>query len=74
MQIKKLATESGKRLNPKAIPSFLGYVRLIKMVSEFSFQHLKCHFFVGSFAKSVYLYVPKNGTWSALAKILRPLL
>ena len=38
--------KSGKRLKQKAIPSFLGDVGLIKVVSEFSFGHSKCHFSV----------------------------
>ena len=36
--------KSGIRLKPEAIPSFLGEVRLIKVVSELSFGHPKCHF------------------------------
>ena len=36
--------KSRKRLKSKAIPSFLGDVGLIKVVSEFSSGHPKCHF------------------------------
>ena len=46
-QISKLAENifnSWKRLKPNAIPSFLGDVGLIKVVSKFLFGHLKCHF------------------------------
>ena len=34
----------------------------IKVVSEFTLGQPKCHFFVGTFAKSADLYVHKNGT------------
>ena len=37
-------SKSGKRLKPKAIPSFLGDVGVIKVVLKFSFRHSKCHF------------------------------
>ena len=37
-------SKSGKRLQQKAIPSFLGDVGLIKVVSEFLWGHPKCHF------------------------------
>ena len=46
-QISKLAENifnSWKRLKPNAIPSFLGDVGLIKVVSKFLFGHPKCHF------------------------------
>ena len=46
-QISKLAPnifKSWKRLKPNAIPSFLGDVGLIKVVSKFLFEHPKCHF------------------------------
>ena len=46
-QISKLAPnifKSWKRLKPNAIPSFLGDVGLIKVVSKFLFGHPKCHF------------------------------
>jgi len=36
--------KSRERLKSKAIPSFLGDVGLIKVVSEFSSGHPKCHF------------------------------
>ena len=48
-QISKLAVDlskSWKHLKPNAIPSFLGDVGLIKVVSELLFGHPKCHFFV----------------------------
>ena len=46
-QISKLAenpSKSGKHLKPKAIPSFLGDIGLIKVVLNFLFRHPKCHF------------------------------
>ena len=78
-QIYKLAenpSKSGKRLKPNAIPSFLGDVGLIKVVSEFSFGHPKWHFWAhkdGHFRQKD-IYLPKNGTSGARTKILRPLL
>ena len=70
-------SKSSKRLKLKSIPSILGDVGLIKVVSVFLFGHSKCHFFVpksGQFGKSAPLYVPKNGILDAGTKILRSLL
>ena len=50
----------------------MGDVGLIKVVSEFSSGHPKCHFSMGTFGKSAHLYVPKNSTSDARTKILRP--
>ena len=68
---------SDKHLKSRAIPSFLGEVGLIKVVSEFLFGHSKCYFFVpksGQFGKSAHFCVPKNGISGARRKNLRPLL
>ena len=66
--------KSRKRLKSKLIPSFLGDVGLIKVVSEFSSGHRKCHFWAlkdGYFCQKC---PQKNGTSDAGTKILRPLL
>ena len=70
-------SKSGKHLKLKSIPSFLGDVWLIKVLSEFLFGHSKCHFFVpksGQLGKSAHFCVPKNGILGAGTKILRALL
>lgn len=44
-------------------PSVLGDLGLMKGVSEFLFEHLKCHFLypkIANFGKKARLYVPKN--------------
>ena len=38
--------KSAKFFKPKAIPSFLEDIGLIKVEFEFSFGYLKCHFFI----------------------------
>ena len=45
-EMAKNLSKSGKRIKLKSIPSFLGDVWLIKVLSEFLFGHSKCHFFV----------------------------
>ena len=70
-------SKSGKHLKLKSIPSFLEHVGVIKVISEFSFRHPKCHFWArkeGHFCQTVHFWVQKNGTLSAQTKILRPLL
>ena len=55
-------SKSGKRFKLNSIPSFLGDVGLIKMVSEFSFGHSKCPFLypkVGNLAKVPIFACPK---------------
>ena len=62
----KNPTKSGKCLKPKVIPSFLGDVGHIKVVSEFSFGHPKCHFGhvkMGTFYKSAHIQVQKTTLW-----------
>ena len=70
-------SKSGKHLKLKSIPSFLGDVWLIKVLSEFLFRHPKCHFWArknGHFCQTAHFWVQKYGTLSAQTKILRPLL
>ena len=55
----KTHSKSGKRLKPKAIPSFLGDVGHIKVVSEFLFGHPKCHFLWTLLAKVPIFMCPK---------------
>ena len=43
-KLSKNLSKSGKRLTQKPMPSFLGDVGLIKVVSDFLFGHPKCHF------------------------------
>ena len=76
-EMAKNPSKSGKRIKLKSIPSFLGDVWLIKVLSEFLFGHSKCHFFVpksGQSGKSAHFCVPKNGILGAGTKILRALL
>ena len=65
--------KSGKCLKPKAIPSFLGDVGLIKVEKEFSLGHLKCQFLVpehGHFCQKC----PSLATSGTRPKTLLPLL
>ena len=70
-------SKSGKRFKPNSIPPFLGDFGCIKVVSDFSFEHPKCHFWAREnvhFCQIAHFWVQKNGTLSGQTKILRPLL
>ena len=59
-------SKSGKHLKLKSIPSFLGDVWLIKVLSEFLFRHPKCHFWArknGHFCPIVHFWVQKMALW-----------
>ena len=56
----KKMEKSGKRLKPKTIPSFLGDIRLRKLVPEYSFGHPKCHFLYPFLPKEPIFWYNKN--------------
>ena len=65
-------SKSGKRFNLNSIPSFLGDIGIIKVVSEFSFLHSKCYFLyrkVGNLAKVAIFACQKMAFWVLEGKI-----